>query len=167
MNNLKESKMDQIQIIDETVEVKDALDSKLERFAARFSSYKEKEDADFSVDKELKKLLPKNGVILDYVFGPNERKEGESFKQYKFRQKVDNYILRTRLQAGIKILASGGKHHGAKSYVNPEKQQAKIHANMMKIFRLGSMLAYKTKNGVRMPDNLVKILFSPGTQQAA
>lgn len=144
----------------------DALDSKLERFAKRFSSYKEKEDAEFSIETELEKLLPENGVILDYVFGPNERKEGESFKQYKFRQKVDNYILRTRLQAGIKILASGGKRQGEKPYVNQEKRQKKTYGKMLKAFKLGELISFKRKFGYRMPDEQVRLLFTPGTQTA-
>lgn len=135
-------------------EVKE-LDEKLERFAQRFAAHKEKEDASFSIDAELVKLLPASGNVLDYVFGSPERQEGETFKQYKFRQKVDSYILRMRLKEGIKIVSRDGKQ-----YIDPAKQQRKTHSKMIGIVKKGALRDHKKRTGQRMIDAEVKEYFA-------
>lgn len=130
------------------------LDNKLERFFKRFDTYKEEVDSKFNIEDEISKLIPESGSTLDFIVGPNKRKEGESFKQYKFRQKVTNYILRMRQQFGVQIIAQGKGN----TFVNPKKQQAKSLRKMISIYIRNTMKNYKRMKGVRMPDAEVRML---------
>lgn len=105
----------------------------------------------FNEDEEIKKLMPASGKIYDFVFGPNHRKKGESFKQYKLRRKVENYMFGYRLRGGVNIWTADKG-----TFTDPGKQQRKSVRKIRKMALRKKFREYKFDHQERMTPEQVK-----------
>jgi hypothetical protein len=48
-------------------------------------------------------LLPESNQVVDFVYGPPERMEGESRKHYIVRRKLEHEIFKRRMKNGVNV----------------------------------------------------------------
>lgn len=121
--------MDMEYMLPEEMAKRDAIENKLE------PTFEEKVFDD---------LLPESGMIDDFVFGPNHRKELEGYDYYKMRLKIEKKVLQIRERNGLNIWDAKDKGQ----FTNPDKQAAKKLAKIKKQNRIKISRAKRKEMGL-------------------
>lgn len=106
-------------------------------------------------EEVVERLMPASGKVFDFVFGPNHRKEDESYEDYRIRLKTEHYVYGLRMKMGVNTWSADKG-----TFTDPGKQQRKILKKMRTSALIGTLREYKAKCGVRMTDNEVKEITS-------